>query len=382
MDKKNSGSPEYIEHHGVKGQRWGVRKKEEIGAVIDKIHKRPPANLKERQAQREAKAQKFVKKSDDLQRRIDAGNNKINEINRNNPNIFQKMQVNQLRQDQRYLEDQKAHADKSAQAKREGKLTPTQKKLLIGGAVVGGLIIGGVVASQVNSGQFRQNVNRGREVITRKKFKFTEAPELKGNWSADQIHKLVVPDINPGYPGPGSSLNCRRCTFAYEMRRRGNDVAATQTINASGQNAIGLFNVLDTEAKDISQRRGMKILTQLTNPKNVAEKTMLDLAKNGGTVNKFKSATPEEIFSVLSKQPERSRGELGVFWKGGGGHSVAYEIIDGKAHIFDCQTGKLFKEWTDMHIDWPDMDSAGFTRLDNVNLDTNFVQRWVKNVKS
>lgn len=405
-------SLEELKHHGVKGQRWGVRKREDVGAAIRKIANAPnPLYYKnvqarigkdivspskkeavpnhtfntspDKQAKRNAKAKKFEDRSDDLQRRIDAGNKNISKLNaEQSPNIFTKVKLSQLKQDQRILAEEKAKADKSAEAKRQGKLTPTQKKLLIGGAVVGGLLIAGVAAQQINSGQFRQNVNRGREILTGKKFKFKEAPELKGNWSADQIHKLIVPDINEGYPtGIGSGMNCRRCTFAYEMRRRGYDVAATRTPTASGQNAIGLFNVLDTEAKDVSQRSGMRLLTNppratLTN--SPADR-ILSIATSHGSVNKIDA--PENIFSVLSKQPERSRGELGVFWNGGGGHSMAYEIINGVPHIFDGQTGEKYSSMAEIAANLPEIGAAGFTRLDNVNLDTKFVQRWVKNVK-
>ena len=369
-------SLEELQHFGVKGMRWGVRKKQD--APKHEFNTSPQTRAK-----RDAKAKKFEDKSAEYQRRIDAGNKKIADLSQGPSTLFTKVKINQLRQDQRILEDAKESADKHAQAKREGKLTPTQKKLLIGGAVVGGLIIGGVVASQINSGQFRQNVNRGREVITGKKFKFKEAPELKGNWSADQIHKLIVPDINEGYPTAiGSGMNCRRCTFAYEMRRRGYDVAATRTPTASGQNAIGLFNVLDTESKDISQRRGMALLQNHLfeeHPKGSAAARMLDIAMNHGSVNKIDA--PENIFSVLSRQPDRSRGELGVFWKNGGGHSMAYEIINGVPHIFDGQTGDKYSSMSEILTNLPEIDAAGFTRLDNVNLDTKFLQRWVKNVK-
>jgi hypothetical protein len=106
---------------------------------------------------------------------------------------------------------------------------------------------------------------------------------------------------------------------------------------------------------------------------------ILQIAESHGSANKIDA--PENIFSVLSKQPERSRGELGVFWSGGGGHSMAYEIINGQPHIFDGQTGEHYSSMAEVAEKLPEIGAAGFTRLDNVNLDTSFVQRWVKNVK-
>lgn len=373
-------SLEELQHFGVKGMRWGHRKKQD--APKHEFNTSP-----ETRAKRDAKAAKYEKRSEDLQKRIDNGKRVItrleNEKARGNvgTKVLNTITISNLRQDQQILVKQKISMDKHAEAAREGRLTPTQKKLLIGGAVVGALIVGGVVASQVNSGQFRQNVNRGKEILTGKKFEFKKEPLWAKNLDADGIHKLLVPGINEGYPTAiGSGMNCRRCTFAYEMRRRGYDVAATRTPTASGQNAIGLFNILDTESKDISQRRGMKLLTDLAVPKSAAEKAMVKIAESHGSVTKIDA--PSDIFSVLSKQPNRSRGELGVFWSGGGGHSMAYEIINGVPHIFDGQTGAKYSSMAEVAEKLPEIGAAGFTRLDNIKLDTGFAQRWVKNVKS
>lgn len=365
-------SLEELKHFGVKGMQWGRRKREDIpNHTFD--------TSPDKQAKRNAKAKKHEDRSADLQRRIDAGKKQISELENQPSKSFRtKVKVSNLKEDQRYLEKAKIDADKAAEATRQGKLTPTQKKLLIGGAIIGGLVVAGVVQQKVDSGEFRQAVNRGREILTGKKFSFKEAPELKGNWSADQIHSLIIPDINAGYPTAiGSGMNCRRCTFAYEMRRRGLDVAATRTPTASGQNAIGLFNVLTTDVEDVAQGKGMKRL--LEGAGDPITKRILKIAESHGSVNKID--LPENIFSVLSKQPERSRGELGVFWSGGGGHSMAYEIIDGVPHIFDGQTGEKYSSMAEVLEKLPEIGTAGFTRLDNVDLDTKFLQRWVKNVK-
>ena len=386
MKVADKPSLEELAHFGVKGQRWGVRKKRDTGGSDRKAKPDPKANFNvsvETRRKRDAKAAKFEKRSAEFQQRIDAGNKKIAELENQPKSLITRVKLSNLKQDQKILEEQKVSADKHAQAKREGRLTPTQKKLLIGGAVVGGLLVAGVAAQQLNSGQLRQNINRGREIITGKKFKFKEAPELKGNWSADQISSLVVPDINEGYPTAiGSGMNCRRCTFAYEMRRRGLDVAATRTPNGQGQNAIGMFNVLDTTHPDVSQTRGMKILQDpwsMMQPDNSPAARIMHFAQN--TLSENKIDHPDNIFSVLSKQPERSRGELGVFWDGGGGHSMAYEVINGIPHIFDCQTGERYSSADDIAKKLPAIAAAGFTRLDNKTIDPSFIQRWVKNVK-
>lgn len=50
----------------------------------------------------------------------------------------------------------------------------------------------------------------------------------------------VIRGVNPKYGQPGSKMNCRRCTFTYEMRRRGYDVEATRSTKGIGQTGLGL----------------------------------------------------------------------------------------------------------------------------------------------
>lgn len=57
---------------------------------------------------------------------------------------------------------------------------------------------------------------------------------------------------------------------------------------------------------------------------------------------------------------------------------MAYEIFDGKPVIFDAQTGKAFDSVKAMS-DSMDIGGAGFTRLDNLDLNTDYLRRWVRN---
>jgi hypothetical protein len=62
----------------------------------------------------------------------------------------------------------------------------------------------------------------------------------------------------------------------------------------------------------------------------------------------------------------------------GGGHSVAWEIIGGKPHIFDTQSGEVFKDVASFSKFSENVVEAGFTRLDNLDLNDDFLQRWVQ----
>lgn len=372
------GTPAELVHYGIKGMKWGVRKKRETsgrGGGKKEISS-------EKRAKREAKAQKYDKRAATYQKRIDQVKARPKQT---------AVQKYLIEGDRRAiiaeLEKAKASAERAAEAKRQGKLTRGQKQLLIGGAVVGALLVGGYLAANVNSGKTRQIMNRGKFFVTGKKFKFKENPMLaRRDMSPEDIKRLIQSDINPGFPDEkGTDMNCRRATFAYELRRRGYDVQATRTPDGNGQNAAGLMNAIDKKYKDISTESKAVIERVTTNDlSDPRTRHVKAFAKRNASLRDFKEddfIEPNGIFDRLSREPDRSRGEVSLMYMFGGGHSVAYEVINGKAHIFDNQTGDHFTSIDDLEASYPAISTGGFTRLDNMDLDTHFLERWVKNVK-
>lgn len=97
------------------------------------------------------------------------------------------------------------------------------------------------------------------------------------------------------------------------------------------------------------------------------------------------SLTPEGYIhygygkNTIVKHGERARGEISVLWAAGGGHSMAWEVIDGKPVIFDCQTGDVYKTESDFERLAKVVNTAVTTRLDNVEeLNEDFLLRWVE----
>lgn len=229
--------------------------------------------------------------------------------------------------------------------------------------ILGGYYAGVVVNNSFQSGANRSRITRGKAFVTMKSEYWDQKPKFANkSYSADDIQSKVVPGINPNYPGRGTTMNCRRATFAYEMRRRGYDVEATLTTNAYGQDARGLSKSLGLKGREKRQ-------------------SMFELEMNGGGQNIIGPGGGKEIFKALDKQPERSRGELVMQWKSpqpgipGGAHSVAYEVINGKAHVFDTQSG--VKHSADSPI-FANSANSSFTRLDNKDLNDKFLTRWLK----
>ena len=148
------------------------------------------------------------------------------------------------------------------------------------------------------------------------------------------------------------------------MRCRGYDVRASKSIMATGQHGVGLKKALNTETTH----------TQL------GEKTVFKVVDSAGVKSLKNTDAPSAVFKALKQQPNGSRGEVGVNWLMGGGHSVAYEIVKGKPIIFDTQSGKIFKtpkEFADAYK--ISAIRADFTRLDNKKLNEKWVERWAIN---
>jgi hypothetical protein len=188
-------------------------------------------------------------------------------------------------------------------------------------------------------------------------------------------------------------MNCRRATFAYEMRRRGYDVSATRTTTGAGGEVGGLYNVLNPGTDFVGPGR----LGEIRRTAKESIKKTLGLAKDkpyskmikesGLIIGKVKIEgggidAPTSIFKTLAQQPNASRGELGVNWSMGGGHSLAYEVIKNKPVIFDAQNGRKYINDTEfLHDVGGNILEAGFTRLDNIDLNQGYLLRWLKNAK-
>lgn len=365
---------DFLEHFGVKGMRWGViNEVKPTGTNIEKA--------KAKAAKREEKAAKHDLKAKSIQNEINLLDNTPG-----NPNsYYSKTYQRQL------LTEQKKASEKAAQDIRDGKLTDHQKSVLKGAAAVTGVLAAYGAYNLVQSGTANQLIMKGSAFVTGKPI-LKKNDSLSKSMSEEDIMKNVVKQINPDFGKPGTTVNCRRCTFAYEMRRRGYDVTATKTTNSHGQNVGGIFNALNPDKEKVKTGK-YGVMSELIkesfnkNKDSSAETPITDMIKKRhnsfrgpvGTKDIFDTNNP---FAELAKQPNGARGEIALTWKIGGGHSIAYEVIDGRTVMFDTQSGKKFKSNKDLDRAYGKLGilDMGYTRLDNVRLDEDFLLRWVKNV--
>jgi hypothetical protein len=180
-----------------------------------------------------------------------------------------------------------------------------------------------------------------------------------------ELHDNVVKQINPGFGAKGTKMNCRRCTLAYEMRRRGNDVKATPSKFASGQDLKGL----QTATTNFGSSKQAAQSGWGHNQIGTRQHFMTETAQ----------AKSDTIFSTLNKQPDGSRGELAVGWRFGGGHSMAYEVMNGRAVVIDTQSGAMYGDARSFDKFADTTNDAAFTRTDNIKLNEQHLRRWMVN---
>jgi hypothetical protein len=154
--------------------------------------------------------------------------------------------------------------------------------------------------------------------------------------------------VNPGFLSisDGTKNNCMLCTTAYELRRRGYDVQANKaTIGYQFGDLKRWFP--DIQVKSVKQ-----------SSMNLAERQVDRL--------KLRRDLYERTVAEITKQGDGARGNIMVSWAGGGGHSMAYEVQNGKLKVIDAQGGYIYP-----HAQLMTMMAYNvqYARLDNLKFD-------------
>jgi hypothetical protein len=398
---------EALVHYGKKGMKWGVRNEDVSRDAGGRIVPKPVAPLSEK---KQARVEKFVKRSETMNTKISdlkAANEGL-QGTRNPAQLYQRRANNETIRD---LQKAQQRALRDAEATKQGRLTSTQKRLIVGAVGVTAVVGVGLVLRGQQSGAINSYMLRGEAFVQGRNTPFKVNKSLSGKMSAKDLLANVARPVNPNYKSAGGQMNCRRSTFAYELRRRGLDVHATTSPVGWGQSESGVINALTTEGKDIFRSTSLSETVAKTGATqkargdtriNPVKKIVLDglkrspaeeskaltraLSKLGpnddimATINKHGyQSSSKKVLEELAKQGNGARGEV-VFRFDNFGHSMAYEVVDGVPHIFDSQKGTLYNAAGKMvESKWDGFHGAEITRLDNVDLDLNFLSRWATN---
>ncbi len=149
--------------------------------------------------------------------------------------------------------------------------------------------------------------------------------------------KEDVRTINGGKKGHAYGFNrnenCAFCSVAYELRRRGNDVRAQESlrgVQVELANKNGAFGKIIPNFSKVSKDT-ISFAERATDSRK-----MMNI---GMTRNEYTKMT-----ETLTNQGEGARGFVTVDWKSGyGGHIFNYEVNGGKLYFIDSQPGTIKK---------------------------------------
>lgn len=178
--------------------------------------------------------------------------------------------------------------------------------------------------------------------------------------------------VNPGHKKAGDyrGINCIYCTLATELRTRGYDVQAKDIPSVDNRNTLattfGLDRPTKTESFSISvspdykgseyngaKKEGSKtvVTRTLTNTDHIKDLVPaaydpdIEIREDGSMKMNAYKVTRDMTKELESSFPPGARGNLSIYWNGGGGHSEFWEIDDkGKLHIYDTQSGTEMNE--------------------------------------
>lgn len=173
-------------------------------------------------------------------------------------------------------------------------------------------------------------------------------------WTPEEDMKAINPSVHN--LDTNTKNNCMMCTTAYELRRRGYDVAA-------GRSTTGFYSDKVTEWFPKAKK-----VDVYNPPVGSGEWTKSRLKASSVIGNK---ELAEKTVNELKKQGDGARGNIMVQWGRGGGHSMAYEVSGGNVIIRDCQINKTYKDSTKI---LKKCATSIYVRTDNVEFDSTKVK--------
>ncbi len=170
---------------------------------------------------------------------------------------------------------------------------------------------------------------------------------------SDMTEKEDMYMVNPSFANfdRNTKNNCMLCTTAYDMRRRGYEVSAKKaSVGYQKDDPIKWYN-------------GAKVVDSVTYDakKDSFSTAFKNVAKSTFSLNR---GVTEKVTNDLLKQGEGARGNLIMVWDyTGSGHSVVYEVQNGKVVLRDCQSNKVYNNPASL---LNKSIGASYIRLDNV----------------
>lgn len=179
--------------------------------------------------------------------------------------------------------------------------------------------------------------------------------------------------INPNYEEDTLyAINCATCTTMYDLRRRGYDVEA---LDRFGKQSHG--GMVPWQQEDLYEGNGEYASGNFVKPRELEEVPPLESGVYGRLEATERNCV--RIFDELASYGDGARGAATMYWEGGGGHSMAWEVRDGKALIIDTQRNIIY----DDPMEFAHEEAFFFEWDKDIPFDgdeINFYDKWVDDV--
>ena len=297
-----------LSHHGIKGQRWGIRRfQNEDGSLTKEGRERYYGPVDQKKMEKLAAKQEY-----------EAFKKELKEISKSNLPRKEKKQLKTAKIADKVLDN----LEKDYYIDREvTKKNDSYKRLAVDTAftVLNPYNAAYLLADSARAVAAKHKVNKYMKE-REKKSEYDEKIGLyiKKEGSYDEKQDLAA--VNPGYMDMNSNSknNCMLCTTTYELRKRGYDVTAQlDRVGYSFPDLRRWFPKADIQ----------KVSRYDENGKGLSQKEYVD-----------------KTIKSLLKQGDGAHGNMMVFWNLGGGHSIYYEVQNGKVIFKDSQTNKVYKQ--------------------------------------
>lgn len=219
------------------------------------------------------------------------------------------------------------------------------------------LIKGDIDASKANKKEKQFAEERAQNPIDKKTGFHKKTKEMSAEEDMERV--------NPAYKNwdDNTKSNCVLCTMTMELRRRGYDVQAKKA--TSGYDGVELTKDWFPGSKPKESAGSM------------SDDAIIEMAKKGVSPTISKDKQKEMISNTMSEiqnQKDGARGQICVTWDGTySGHSIAYANEGGKVVIYDTQANKKYEDAAaEKYL--KRCSQVTVTRLDNCPINVKYIK--------